>query len=66
MGNLDRREFLGTIAKPAALATVAISNPTLMGKAITKIKTGVGNPKMLLVTSLTGEKYSKATLQIEA
>ena len=39
MANLDRREFLGTIAKPAALATVAISNPTLMAKAITKIKT---------------------------
>ena len=45
MANLDRREFLGTIAKPAALATVAISNPTLMAKAITKIKTAVGNPK---------------------
>jgi len=45
MGNLDRREFLGSIAKPAALATVAISNPTLMAKAITKIKTAVGNPK---------------------
>ena len=45
MGNLDRRQFLGTIAKPAALATVAISNPTLMAKAITKIKTAVGNPK---------------------
>ncbi|MDG2366432.1 MAG: aminotransferase class V-fold PLP-dependent enzyme [Candidatus Marinimicrobia bacterium] len=45
MGNLDRREFLGSLAKPAALATVAISNPTLMAKAITKIKTAVGNPK---------------------
>jgi selenocysteine lyase/cysteine desulfurase len=45
MSNLDRREFLGRIAKPAALATVAISNPTLMAKAITKIKTAVGNPK---------------------
>ena len=45
MSNLDRREFLGRIAKPAALATVAISNPTLMAKAITKIKTAVGDPK---------------------
>tara|TARA_B110000263_G_scaffold8274_1_gene7112 strand:- start:11053 stop:12354 length:1302 start_codon:yes stop_codon:yes gene_type:complete len=45
MSNLDRREFLGRIARPAALATVAISNPTLMAKAITKIKTAVGNPK---------------------
>ena len=45
MGNLDRREFLGSLAKPAALATVAISNPTLIAKAITKIKTAVGNPK---------------------
>ncbi len=45
MGNLDRRQFLATVAKPAALATVAISNPTLMGNAITKIKTAVGSPK---------------------
>ena len=45
MSNLDRREFLGRIAKPAALATVAISNPTLMAKAITKIKTAIGDPK---------------------
>ena len=45
MGNLDRREFLGSLAKPAALATVAISNPTLMAKAITKIKTAIGDPK---------------------
>ena len=45
MGNLDRREFLGSLARPAALATVAISNPTLMAKAITKIKTAIGDPK---------------------
>ena len=45
MGNLDRREFLGSLAKPAALATVAISNPILMAKAITKIKTAIGDPK---------------------
>ena len=47
MKNLDRRQFLGSIARPAALATVAISNPTLMAKAITKIRTRAGDPKAI-------------------
>ena len=29
MKNLDRRQFLGTIAKPAAVASVVMTNPTL-------------------------------------
>ena len=30
MQNLDRRQFLGTIAKPAAVASVVMTNPVLM------------------------------------
>ena len=33
MGSLDRRQFLGTIAKPAAVASMVISSPTLMANA---------------------------------
>ena len=45
MKNLDRRQFLGTIAKPAAVASVVMANPTLMAKALSKIKSATGNPK---------------------
>ena len=45
MKNLDRRQFLGTIAKPAAVASVVMTNPTLMAKALSKIKSATGNPK---------------------
>ena len=45
MKNLDRRQFLGTIAKPAAVASVVMTNPTLMAKALSKIKAATGNPK---------------------
>ena len=45
MKNLDRRQFLGTIAKPAAVASVVMANPTLMAKALSKIKRATGNPK---------------------
>ena len=42
---LDRRQFLGAIAKPAAAASIVISNPTLMANVISKIKKTSGNPK---------------------
>jgi len=45
MKNLDRRQFLGAIAKPAAVASVVMANPTLMAKALSKIKSATGNPK---------------------
>ena len=45
MKNLDRRQFLGTIAKPAVVASVVMTNPTLMAKALSKIKSATGNPK---------------------
>ena len=45
MQNLDRRQFLGTIAKPAAVASVVMTNPVLMAKALSKIKSATGNPK---------------------
>ena len=45
MKNLDRRQFLGSIAKPAAVASVVMTNPTLMAKALSKIKSATGNPK---------------------
>jgi len=47
MEHLDRRQFLGTIAKPAAVATIAMANPTIMAKAITKFKTATGDPKSI-------------------
>ncbi|SVD40418.1 uncharacterized protein METZ01_LOCUS393272, partial [marine metagenome] len=47
MNHLDRRQFLGTFAKPAAVATVAMANPTLMAKAIKKFKTATGDPKSI-------------------
>lgn len=47
MSNLDRRQFLGTIAKPAAVASVAMANPTLMATAISKFKSATGDPKSI-------------------
>lgn len=47
MHNLDRRQFLGAFAKPAAIATVAMANPSLMAKAISKFKTATGDPKSI-------------------
>ncbi len=32
MKNLDRRQFLGTIAKPAAVASVVMTNPDWQSK----------------------------------
>ena len=45
MQNIDRRQFLGTIAKPAAVASVVMTSPTLMAKALTGIRSTAGNPK---------------------
>ena len=45
MQNIDRRQFLGTIAKPAAVASVVMTSPTLMAKALSGIRSTVGNPK---------------------
>ena len=35
---LDRRQFLGALAKPAAAASMTVSSPTLMANAYSKIK----------------------------
>ncbi len=45
MLNIDRRQFLGTIAKPAAVASVVMTSPTLMAKALSGIRSTAGNPK---------------------
>ena len=45
MRNIDRRQFLGTIAKPAAVASVVMTNPALMAKALSGIRSTTGNPK---------------------
>jgi selenocysteine lyase/cysteine desulfurase len=45
MQNIDRRQFFGTIAKPAAVASVVMTNPTLMAKALSGIRNTAGNPK---------------------
>ncbi|MEC7799503.1 MAG: aminotransferase class V-fold PLP-dependent enzyme, partial [Candidatus Neomarinimicrobiota bacterium] len=42
---LDRRQFLGAIAKPAAAASMVISNPTLMANAFSKIRKTSGDSK---------------------
>ena len=45
MKQLDRRQFLGTIAKPAVVASVAMANPALMSKALAAIRGATGSPK---------------------
>ena len=45
MRNIDRRQFLGTIAKPTAVASIVMTNPTLMAKALSGIRSTTGNPK---------------------
>ena len=45
MKQLDRRQFLGTIAKPAVVASVAMVNPASMSKALTAIRGSTGSPK---------------------
>ena len=47
MGSLDRRQFLGAIAKPAAAASMIVSSPTLMANAYSKIKKVSGDPKSI-------------------
>ena len=46
-GSLDRRQFLGAIAKPAAAASMIVSSPTLMANAYSKIKKVSGDPKSI-------------------
>ena len=38
MNKLDRRQFLSSIAKPAAAASVVLSNPGLIAKTLNKVK----------------------------
>ena len=45
MQNINRRQFFDTIAKPAAVASVVMANPTLMAKALSGIRSTAGNPK---------------------
>jgi isopenicillin-N epimerase len=45
MQNIDRRQFLGTIAKPAAVASVVMTSPILMAKTLSGIRSTAGNPK---------------------
>lgn len=47
MSNLDRRQFLGALAKPAAIATVSMANPTLIAKAISKFNSTTDDPKTI-------------------
>ena len=45
MKQLDRRQFLGTITKPAVVASVAMANPALMAKALAAIKGATGSSR---------------------
>lgn len=47
MNKLDRRQFLGSITKPAAAASVILANPTLMARALNSIKGTSGDPKTI-------------------
>ena len=56
---LDRRQFLGAIAKPAAAASMVISNPTLMANAFSKIGKHLVIQNRLLKMNHTGERFNK-------
>lgn len=47
MNKLDRRQFLGSIAKPAAAASVVLSSPSLMARALDSVKGITGDPKII-------------------
>ena len=47
MNKLDRRQFLGSIAKPAAAASVVLSSPSLMARALDSVKGINGDPKVI-------------------
>ena len=47
MNKLDRRQFLGTIAKPAAAASVVLTNPTLMARALKSVEGVSGDPRSI-------------------
>ena len=44
MKRLGRREFLGSIIKPAAITSIAALNPTLAASAVKNISTSFGSP----------------------
>ena len=47
MNKLDRRQFLRSIAKPAAAASVVLSSPSLMARALDSVKGITGDPKVI-------------------
>ena len=47
MNKLDRRQFLGSIAKPVAAASVVLSSPSLMARALDSVKGITGDPKVI-------------------
>ena len=47
MNKLDRRQFLGSIAKPAAAASVVLSSPSLIARALDSVKGITGDPKVI-------------------
>ena len=47
MNDLNRRKFLETIIKPAAIASLAIANPSLIGRSISNLKSTSNDPKKI-------------------
>lgn len=44
MKDLDRRQFLGSLARPAAVATLLMANPALMTRALAAVRYSKGKP----------------------
>ena len=47
MNKLDRRQFLGSIARPAIAASAILSSPKTMAKAIDSVKEISGDPRSI-------------------
>ena len=47
MNKLDRRQFLGSIARPAIAASAILSSPKTMAKAINSVKEISGDPRSI-------------------
>ena len=47
MNKLDRRQFLGSIARPAIAASAILSSPKTMAKAIDSVKEISWDPKSI-------------------
>lgn len=45
MKDLNRRQFLGALARPAAVATMVMANPVLMSRALAAVKNTKGRPE---------------------